>query len=151
MPLNNVWYNDWVYDKDPILETGTPVLDNSGKPKDDAHFSSLAKDGKTPVIREIFENGKKVKSEWIVLESWVDWAEGSTWYRSDHPEYLYPNQYISLVREFADEESQCILLEAEAVTIIMIKLRETRAALIGMNGITVKNPIWISIVLCTIS
>ena len=113
LPLNNVWYNDWVYDKDPILETGTPVLDNSGKPKDDAHFSSLAKDGKTPVIREIFENGKKVKSEWIVLESWVDWAEGSTWYRSDHPEYLYPNQYISLVREFADEESQCILLEAE--------------------------------------
>ena len=42
-------------------------------------------------------------------------------------------------------------LRRKAVTIIMIKLRETRAALIGMNGITVKNPIWISIVLCTIS
>ncbi|WP_455497225.1 DUF5010 domain-containing protein [Coprobacter sp.] len=113
LPLNNVWYNDWVYDKDPILESGTHVLDNNGKPKNDAHFSALSKDGKTPVIREIFENGKKVNSEWIVLESWVDWAEGSTWYRSDHSEYLFPNQYMALVREFADEDSECILLEAE--------------------------------------
>lgn len=103
-PLRNVWLNDW----NPSTNEGTHSTSTI-----DYHFSSLNSDG-TPLIRPIFENGVKANADWIVLESWWDWREGSTFYRSNHPEYAYPNQYISLVREFADRNSGSIVLEAEA-------------------------------------
>ncbi|MDP4238196.1 MAG: DUF5010 domain-containing protein [Bacteroidota bacterium] len=103
-PLRNVWLADW----NPATNEGTHSSSTV-----DYHFSSLNSNG-SPLIRPIFERGLTQKAEWIVLESWFDWREGSTFYRSDHPEYAYPNQYLSLVREFADRNSSSIILEAEA-------------------------------------
>lgn len=102
--IRNVWLNDW----NPATNTGTRINNQS-----DYHQSSLKSDG-TPVIRSIYEYGAQNSLEWLVLESWFDWREGSTWYRSDHPEYSFPNQYIALNREFADRNSESIVLEAEA-------------------------------------
>lgn len=103
-PLTETWLNDWKLD----TNIGTPVKPGQG----DYHVSSLANDG-TEAIRPIFNQGRSENAEWLVLESWSDWREGSTFYRSEHPEYLWPNQYISLVREYADRNSESIVLEAE--------------------------------------
>ena len=89
------------------------LVHTNWKPEFDTHVSSLLEDGETPRIRHIFEEGHEVGAKWIVLEAWSDWREGSVWHRSDHPEHRFPNQYMSLVREFADRESKSIILEAE--------------------------------------
>jgi hypothetical protein len=105
LPMKDTALSTW----DP--ETNTPTPENSSG-QSDAHFSALKEDG-TELIRTVFQQGDNIKAEWIVLEAWSDWREGSTWHRSDHKEYAYPNQYISLVREYADRTSGSILLEAE--------------------------------------
>jgi hypothetical protein len=104
LPFSNCWYNDW----NPETNTGTRVSGNTA----DHHKSALDANG-MPAIRPIFNSAIQLNAEWVVLESWSDWAEGSTWYRSNHPEYAYPNQHIALVREFADRTSESIVLEAE--------------------------------------
>lgn len=97
---------------DPDTDTGgylTPEIEVKAKA---AHVTSLDENG-VPRIREIYEKGSAENAKWLVLESWFDWAEGSTWYRSDHPEYGYPNQFINLCREFADKDCGSIVLESE--------------------------------------
>jgi hypothetical protein len=106
MPMPECRGNDW----DP--ETNTGSWPNPAKMQD-FHVSALNADGSIK-IRPVFEQAIAENAEWVVLESWSDWAEGSTWYRSDHSEYLYPNQHLAMVREFADRDSESILLEAEA-------------------------------------
>ena len=112
-PMMNLVYTNW----NPETNEGTwvknNIIYNSWDPSYDTHVNSLLEDGETPRIRHIFEQGHEENAKWIVLEAWSDWREGSTWHRSDHPEYKYPNQYMSLVREFADRESKSIILEAE--------------------------------------
>ena len=112
-PMMNLVHTNW----NPETNEGTWVkngmLYNSWKPEFDTHVSSLLDDGETPRIRHIFEEGHEVGAKWIVLEAWSDWREGSVWHRSDHPEHRFPNQYMNLVREFADRESKSIILEAE--------------------------------------
>jgi hypothetical protein len=105
MPMAERMDRDW----DPETNTGTWL--QPGK-AEDFHVSALNPDG-TPRIRPIFEQAIAENAEWVVLESWSDWPEGSTFYRSDHPEYRFPNQYMALVREFADRDSESIVLEAE--------------------------------------
>jgi hypothetical protein len=100
LPMKDTALSTW----DPETNTPTPV-NSSGQ--SDAHFSALTSKGEE-LIRTVFEQGYKVKAEWIVLEAWSDWREGSTWHRSDHKEYAYPNQHISLVREYADRTSNSI-------------------------------------------
>lgn len=107
MPMAERMDNDW----DPYTQTGT-WLQPSNK-AEDFYQCAIDKNG-VPKIRPIFEEAIRDKHEWVVLESWNDWAEGSTWYRSDHPnDYAFPNQHMALVREFADRESESIVLEAE--------------------------------------
>lgn len=98
--------------KDNVLNDWVPGTDYGTFKGDDAHVVANYADG-TPKIRQVFIDGHNQNAQWIVLEAWGDWREGSTFYRSDHPEYAFPNQYISLVREFADRNSGSILLEAE--------------------------------------
>jgi hypothetical protein len=107
MPMAERIDNDW----NPVTQKGT-WLQPSTKGQD---FYHCAIDDKgEPKIRSMFEEALNGNYEWVVLESWNDWAEGSTWYRSDHPnDYLFPNQHMALVREFADRESESIVLEAE--------------------------------------
>ena len=104
LPMRNVWENDW----NPETNTGT----HGGNTND--YYRSALKADNTPTIRPIYEYGFQQNFEWLVNESWFDWQEGSTWYRSDHSDYAWPNQYIALNREFADHDSESILLEAEA-------------------------------------
>ena len=108
MPFSNVWYNDW----NPQTNRGTRVRNDGGGFNSDYYKSALDKDGE-PVIRSIYERAIAENAEWVVLESWSDWAEGSIWYRSDHHESAFPNQHMALVREFADRTSESIVLEAE--------------------------------------
>jgi hypothetical protein len=108
LPMKDTALSTW----DP--DTNTPVPTTSDG-KTDSHVSSLitTSSGQDAMIRNVFKQGHTYNCEWIVLEAWSDWREGSTWHRSDHKEYLYPNQYMSLVREYADRTSGSILLEAE--------------------------------------
>jgi hypothetical protein len=98
--------------KDNVLNDWNPVNNSGTFYGDDAHVTANYADG-TPKMRQVYIDGYAQNAEWIVLEAWGDWREGSTWYRSHHPEYAFPNQYIALVREFADRNSGSILLEAE--------------------------------------
>jgi len=100
---------DW----NPYTEEGTFVGDSRKIATKGYHVNALDESGE-PVIREIYERGTDENAEWLVLESWFDWYEGSTWYRSDHREYAYPNQHLNLCREFSDKETTSILLEAES-------------------------------------
>lgn len=104
LPMRGVWENDW----NPETNTGTHHNNTT-----DYYHSSLKTDN-SPSIRPIYKYGFENNFEWLVNESWFDWQEGSTWYRSDHSDYAWPNQYIALEREFADHDSESILLEAEA-------------------------------------
>lgn len=100
-PMKDLVLNDW----NPQTNKGTWLAT-------DAHVVANYTDG-TPKMRAVYEDGHAQGAEWLVLEAWGDWREGSTWYRSHHPEYEFPNQQIALTREFADRNSGSILLEAE--------------------------------------
>jgi hypothetical protein len=105
-PISNRWLNDW----NPVTNTGT----QAGNRTSDYYHPALDANRK-PVIRPVFEQAIAENAEWVALESWSDWSEGSTWYRSNHPvEYDFPNQHIAFLREFADKNSESIILEAEA-------------------------------------
>jgi hypothetical protein len=110
IPIYEAVMNDW----DPYTDAGTFVGNNYNQIRTKGfHRSALNQDGE-PVIRSIYELGTNENAEWLVLESWFDWYEGSTWYRSGHREYAYPNQHLNLCREYADKETTSILLEAES-------------------------------------
>lgn len=98
--------------KDCILNDWNPQTNKGTWRKEDAHIIANYDNG-IPKIRKVYEDGHAQGAQWLVLEAWGDWREGSTWYRSHHPEYEFPNQYIALTREFADRNSGSILLEAE--------------------------------------
>ncbi|GHT78792.1 hypothetical protein AGMMS50262_21790 [Bacteroidia bacterium] len=110
IPMHGAVQTDW----NPYTGEGTYVSDNASQNATKGfHVSSLDENGE-PRIRSVFEQGTAENAEWIVLESWFDWHEGSTWFRSGHREYAYPNQHLNLCREFADKETSSILLEAES-------------------------------------
>ena len=66
------------------------------------------RDGAT--FREAMNAGRD--SRFTLLEGWTDVAESAGYYRSDA--WTYPNQYINLVREYADPSLRTLKLEAEA-------------------------------------
>ncbi len=99
---------DW----DPYTDEGTFLGDYNKRRTKGFHVNAIDSKGE-PVIRKVYEDGTEQNAQWLVLESWFDWYEGSTWYRSGHREYAYPNQHLNLCREFADKETTSILLEAE--------------------------------------
>jgi hypothetical protein len=47
-----------------------------------------------------------------ILEGWTDIAESAGYYRSNA--WRYPNQYINIVREYADPETKTLRFQAEA-------------------------------------
>jgi hypothetical protein len=102
--------NDW----NPYTDAGTFTGSNYNQIKTKGYHKSAIDENGEPVIRSMYELGTAQNAEWLVLESWFDWQEGSTWYRSGHREYAYPNQHLNLCREFADKETTSILLEAES-------------------------------------
>ena len=109
-PIYETVQNDW----NPYTDEGTFTGSNYNKIKTKGYHTSALNDQGEPVIRSMYERGMNENAEWIVLESWFDWYEGSTWYKSGHREYAYPNQHINLCREYADRGTASILLEAES-------------------------------------
>ena len=108
-PFNQAWLSDW----NPATNTGT-LIKKDGNTYTDYFVSSLNPDS-SMAVEPVFIQGRQQGAEWIVLESWCDWSEGTTWYRSDHKlKQAYPNQHISFLRRYADTASQSIVLEAEA-------------------------------------
>lgn len=108
-PFNQAWLSDW----DPETNTGT-LIKKDGNNFTDYFVSSLNPDS-SMAVEPVFVQGRSEGAEWIVLESWCDWAEGTTWYRSDHKtKQAWPNQHISFLRKYADTACQSIVLEAEA-------------------------------------
>jgi hypothetical protein len=110
IPLYEAVMNDW----NPYTDTGTFTGNNYNQIRTKGYHTSALDDKGEPVIRAMYEKGTNENAEWMVLESWFDWYEGSTWYRSGHREYAWPNQHLNLCREFADKETTSILLEAES-------------------------------------
>jgi hypothetical protein len=51
-------------------------------------------------------------ARFTLLEGWTDIAENAGYYRSNT--WSYPNQYINIVREFSDPETQTLRFQAEA-------------------------------------
>jgi len=51
------------------------------------------------------------KAKFILLEGWTDMIESAGFYRSD--EWLYPTQYINLVRRFSDPTPETLRFQAE--------------------------------------
>lgn len=60
-------------------------------------------------FRTAMETGRDAR--FTLLEGWTDVAESAGYYRSDA--WDFPNQYINLVREFADPQLRTLKLEAE--------------------------------------
>ncbi|GHT45915.1 hypothetical protein FACS189440_02830 [Bacteroidia bacterium] len=108
-PIYESVKTDW----NPYTDEGTFLGEYNKIKSKGYHVNALDANGE-PVIRSMYERGTNENAEWLVLESWFDWYEGSTWYRSGHREYAYPNQHLNLCREFADKETTSILLEAES-------------------------------------
>ncbi len=51
-------------------------------------------------------------ARFTLLEGWTDIAESAGYYRSDT--WRYPNQYINIVREYSDPETETLRFQAEA-------------------------------------
>lgn len=54
---------------------------------------------------------KGLDAKFTFLESWTNWAEGAGFYRSNS--WSFPNQYISIVRKYADPKPETIRFQAE--------------------------------------
>jgi hypothetical protein len=58
------------------------------------------------------QEGYDRRARFTYLEGWTDIAESAGYYRSNA--WLFPNQYINIVREFADRRTKTLRLQAEA-------------------------------------
>lgn len=73
-------------------------------------------------LREAFEAGRDAR--FTLLEGWTNVVESAGFYRSDA--WDYPNQYINLVREYADPELPTLRLEAESADVALDASPENR-------------------------
>jgi hypothetical protein len=67
-------------------------------------------DGNT--LRDGLQEGYNQRAKFVLLEGWTDIAESAGFYRSKS--WQFPNQYINIVREFADRRTKTLRLEAES-------------------------------------
>jgi hypothetical protein len=110
IPLYEAVHNDW----NPYTDEGTFTGNNYNQIKTKGYHVNALDENREPRLRSFYETATTQNAEWIILESWFDWQEGTTWYRSNHREYAYPNQHLNLCREYADKETTSLLLEAES-------------------------------------
>lgn len=53
-------------------------------------------------------------AEFVILEGFANWEENAGYYRSKSTGWLYPSQYLNLVRNYADRRTQTLRYQAEA-------------------------------------
>ena len=105
-PISSIWKTDW----DPETNTGTRV--DEDKHPADGYYRPAHRNGKSVYEEGLIEANKR-KALWMVLESWGNTFEGSTWFRSDNKDYKYPSEFIYITRKYADKDSASLLLQAE--------------------------------------
>ena len=105
-PISSIWELDW----DPISNTGTRREEN--KHPADGYYRPAHTKGKSDYELGLIEANKR-KAMWMVLESWGNTFEGSTWFRSESKDYKYPSEFIYITRKYADVDSASLLLQAE--------------------------------------
>ena len=106
LPISCVWDTDW----DPVSGKGTRT--HVDQYPEDAHFRSTHSNGQADYELGLIEANKR-RAKWMLLESWGNTFEGSTWFRSDHPEYKFPNEFINITRKYSDRKTTAIMLQAE--------------------------------------
>ncbi|MHC4444051.1 MAG: DUF5010 domain-containing protein [Planctomycetota bacterium] len=116
-PRNNTYtYNNWNNAtwgcvvpafRDPFdVETGEEYLPGCGS----VCREQLRNDGAT--LRSGLAMGFTEGARFTLLEGWTDVAESAGYYRSDV--WRYPSQYINIVREYADPETETLRFQVEA-------------------------------------
>lgn len=61
-----------------------------------------------------FNQGVNNGADFVLLEGWTNLIEGAGFYRSLSKKWLYPNQYINIVRKYADPNPASLRFQAEA-------------------------------------
>ena len=133
LPIASIWKTDW----DPKTNTGTRV--NEEKNPADGHYRPAHRNGKSVYEEGLIEANKR-KALWMVLESWGNTFEGSTWFRSESKDYKYPGEFIYITRKYADKDSACLLLQAECYDAYRDKLPGNDGKVYRFNWTTGKEP-----------
>lgn len=103
--LSSVWKNDW----DPLSNTGTR---QGQQYDDDGNYSPTHVGGRSEYLRGLKQANEK-GSKWIMLNRWDEALEGSSWFRTEHHDNDYPNEFINITRQFSDRDTSAVLLQAE--------------------------------------
>ena len=106
LPITTIWESDW----DPVSNTGTR---KNLQYDDDGNYVSTHTNGVAD-YRAGLAYADSIGSEWMLLEAWGNKQEGTAWFRTDHQDNYYLNEFINITREFADKATSAILLQAEA-------------------------------------
>lgn len=109
--IDTVWLNDW----DPVTNSGyIPPAGTYG----DFYYGNAAHQPRLvngqPVLRTTLNNQNSNNCVISLEEGFTNIAEGNAIFRSHHPEWQFPNQYLGIMREFADKQTETLLFEAEA-------------------------------------
>lgn len=104
--LPAVWLNDW----DPVTNTGTPAGNSAGI---DSHQPRIDANGNSTWLTTL-PAAVALGGPYCEYEGVTNLAEGNSCVRSGHPEFLWPNQHIAAMRQFADPITQTAMFEAEA-------------------------------------
>ena len=108
--IDTVWLNDW----DPVSNTGGPYSGtyDDFTYGDDSHQPRIQNG--VPVLRESLQYQVDQNSVIAMQEGFTNISEGAAVFRSHHPEWQYPNQYLGIMREFSDTLTESLIFEAEA-------------------------------------
>lgn len=109
--IDTVWLSDW----DPETNSGGPY--DCGAYDDftcghDSHQPRLVNG--LPELRAALQNQVSHNTVIAMQEGFTNIPEGNGLFRSDHREWQYPNQYLSIMREVADTRTESLIFEAEA-------------------------------------
>lgn len=109
--IDTVWLNDW----DPVTDSGGPY-DCDAYDDFTCGWSShqpRIQNG-LPVLRDALQYQADNNTVIAMQEGFTNISEGNGLFRSNHPEWQYPNQYLGIMREFADTRTESLIFEAEA-------------------------------------
>ncbi|HWX21681.1 MAG TPA: DUF5010 domain-containing protein [Candidatus Binatia bacterium] len=105
--LDTVWLNDW----NPVSNTGTPNTNDANG--HDSHQPRLDSNGNS-MMWSALNQAYSVGSQFVQEEGFYNISEGNSIFRSYHPEWVYPNQHLAAMRDFADTNTATLMFEAEA-------------------------------------
>ena len=109
--IDTVWLNDW----DPLTNSGGPYDCDAYDDFTcgwDSHQPRIQNG--MPALRAALQDQVDHNTVIATEEGFTNIPEGNGLFRSTHPEWQYPNQYLGIMREFADTLTESLIFEAEA-------------------------------------